>query len=188
MQRTLLAFRTAIAGAAALFTAAVLPQEVLAQDTTAHEATTAQEPTTAQEQPANETPASEAKTPDTKTPDTKGNGGIVVELNKLEPSDKGCRLYVVVSNPTDTSYDAYKLDIVMFQPDGIIGRRFYVDLAPLRPSKRTVKPFELDGTQCDGVGSFLINDVMECRASSGPVDDCLANMKVNSLTKVEISK
>jgi hypothetical protein len=120
--------------------------------------------------------------------DAKADGGIVVELNKLEASDKGCRVYVVVTNPSDASYDAYKLDIVMFQPDGIIGRRFSVNLAPLRPSKRTVKPFELDGTKCDGVGSFLINDVMECHASSGPVDDCLANMKVNSLTKVEISK
>jgi hypothetical protein len=118
----------------------------------------------------------------------KADGGISLELNKLEASDKGCRAYVVVSNPTDATYDAYKLDLVMFQPDGIIGRRFAVDLAPLRPSKRTVKLFELDGTQCDGIGSFLVNDVMECRASSGPVSDCLANMKVNSLTKIEISK
>jgi hypothetical protein len=76
----------------------------------------------------------------------------------------------------------------MFQPDGIIGRRFAVDLAPLRPSKRTVKLFELDGTQCDGIGSFLVNDVMECRSQAGPVSDCLASMKVNSLTKVQISK
>ena len=116
------------------------------------------------------------------------DGGISLELNKLEASDKGCRAYVVVTNPNDTTYDAYKLDLVMFQPDGIIGRRFAVDLAPLRPSKRTVKLFELDGTQCEGIGSFLINDVMECRASSGPVSDCLAQMKVKSLTKVDISK
>ncbi|HEY7670233.1 MAG TPA: hypothetical protein VH852_06310 [Hyphomicrobium sp.] len=118
----------------------------------------------------------------------KQDGGISLELNKLEASDKGCRAYVVVSNPTDTTYDAYKLDLVMFQPDGIIGRRFAVDLAPLRPSKRTVKLFELDGTQCDGIGSFLVNDVMECRSQAGPVSDCLASMKVNSLTKVQISK
>jgi len=129
-----------------------------------------------------------AEEPAPKDTQSEADGGIVVELNKLEASDKGCRVYVVVSNPSDASYDAYKLDVVMFQPDGIIGRRFSVDLAPLHPSKRTVKPFELDGTQCDGIGSFLINDVMECHASSGPVKDCLANMKVKSLTKVEISK
>jgi hypothetical protein len=113
---------------------------------------------------------------------------ITLELNKLEPSDKGCRAYVVVSNPSGTSYDAFKLDLVMFQADGIIGRRFAVDLAPLRPSKRTVKLFELDGTSCDGIGSFLVNDVMECRSNAGPIEDCLARMKVSSLTKVEISK
>ncbi len=44
--------------------------------------------------------------------------GITLELNKLEKSDKGCRAYVVVTNPTTTSYDAFKLDLVMFQKDG----------------------------------------------------------------------
>ena len=76
----------------------------------------------------------------------------------------------------------------MFQPDGIIGRRFALDLAPLRPDKRTVKLFDLDGANCDGIGSFLVNDVMECRTAAGPANDCLARLKVKSLTKVEISK
>jgi hypothetical protein len=114
--------------------------------------------------------------------------GISLELNKLEKSEKGCRAYVVVTNPTDKTFNAYKLDLVMFQTDGIIGRRFAVDLAPLRPSKRTVKLFELDGTQCSDIGSFLINDVMECTAEGGTTGDCLASMQVKSLTKVEISK
>jgi hypothetical protein len=155
---TVLAQGAATVGAAILLATAVMAQDAQAQDTPAQDA-----------QP-------------------KQNGGISLELNKLEASDKGCRAYVVVSNPTDTTYDAYKLDLVMFQPDGIIGRRFAVDLAPLRPSKRTVKLFELDDIQCDGIGSFLVNDVMECRSDAGPVNDCLAQMKVNSLTKVEIAK
>jgi hypothetical protein len=114
--------------------------------------------------------------------------GISVELNKLEKSDKGCRAYVVVTNPTQTSYDAFKLDLVLFQTDGIIGRRFGLALAPVRPDKSTVKLFDLDGTDCETIGKFLVNDVMECKASSGPVQDCLARLKVKSLTKVEISK
>lgn len=114
--------------------------------------------------------------------------GITLELNKIEKSDKGCRAYVVVTNPTSTSYEAFKLDLVMFQTDGIVGRRFALDLAPVRPDKRSVKLFDLDGAQCDGIGSFLINDVMDCRTSSGPATDCLSRLKVKSLTKVEISK
>jgi hypothetical protein len=114
--------------------------------------------------------------------------GITLELNKIEKSEKGCRAYVVVTNPTSTAYDAFKLDLVMFQTDGIVGRRFALDLSPVRPDKRSVKLFDLDGAQCDQIGSFLINDVMDCRTSSGPATDCLARLKVKSLTKVEISK
>jgi hypothetical protein len=123
-----------------------------------------------------------------KTDQPAGDNAVMLELNKLEASEKGCRAYVVVSNPTSTTYDAYKLDLVMFQSDGVIGRRFALDLAPLRPSKRTVKLFELDNTSCDNIGSFLVNDVLECRTSSGPVTDCLAGLKVSSLSKVGISK
>ena len=75
--------------------------------------------------------------------------GITLELNKLEKSDKGCRAYVVVTNTTTTAYEAFKLDLVMFQSDGIVGRRFALDLAPVRPDKRSVKLFDLDGAQCD---------------------------------------
>jgi len=127
-------------------------------------------------------PVSQAQEPSTPT------DGVTIELNKLEKSDKGCRAYVVVTNPTTTAYEAFKLDLVMFQTDGIVGRRFALDLSPVRPDKRSVKLFDLDGAQCDGIGSFLINDVMECRTSSGPATDCLARLKVKSLTKVEISK
>jgi len=123
-----------------------------------------------------------------KTDQASSDSTITLELNKLEASEKGCRAYVVVSNPSSTTYDAYKLDLVMFQNDGVIGRRFALDLAPLRPSKRTVKLFELDNTSCDNIGSFLVNDVLECRAASGPVTDCLTGLKVSSLTKVGISK
>ena len=118
-----------------------------------------------------------------------GSGdGITLELNKLEKSDKGCRAYVVVTNPTKTSYDAFKLDLVMFQKDGVVGRRFALELSPMRPEKRSVKLFDLDGARCEEIGSFLVNDVMDCRTSIGPATDCLARLKVKSLTKVEISK
>ena len=113
---------------------------------------------------------------------------ITFELNKLEPSEKGCRAYIVVSNTSSTAYDAFKLDLVMFKTDGIIGRRFALNLAPIRPSKRSVKLFDLDDTKCEDIGSFLVNDVMECRAGDQADQDCLALLTVSSRTKVSISK
>lgn len=113
---------------------------------------------------------------------------LTVELNKLELQGNGCRAYVVVQNDDDISYKAFKLDLVLFQTDGIIGRRFAMDLAPLKPKKRTVKLFDLDDIACDKIGSFLINDVVDCKSETGGMENCLAGMTVKSLGNVELSK
>jgi hypothetical protein len=114
---------------------------------------------------------------------------LSVELNKLEPQGSGCRAYVVVQNDDDAAYKAFKLDLVLFQKDGVIGRRFAMDLAPLKAKKRTVKLFDLDNIPCDNIGSFLINDVVECTADAGPVENCLAGVTVKSLAgNVELTK
>jgi hypothetical protein len=119
---------------------------------------------------------------------TAGPGAIAIELNKLETQGSQCRAYFVITNKNGANYEELKLDLVLFKPDGVIGRRFAVDLAPLKSNKRTVKLFELADTACDDVGSLLINEVMGCRAESGPVDDCLTNISVSSLTKAQLTK
>ncbi len=121
-------------------------------------------------------------------PQTPASSGIHIELNKLEASDKGCRSYVVIDNGGETAYQSYKIDLVLFQTDGVIGKRFSIDLAPLKAKKKSVKLFEIDGIQCDKIGSFLINDVMECKADSGPVSGCLEGLKTSTLTNVQLSK
>ena len=114
---------------------------------------------------------------------------IEIQLNKLEPHGDQCRTYFVVTNKDGANYEALKLDLVLFQPDGVIGRRFAVDLAPVKSNKRAVKLFELGDTSCDNIGSFLINEVMECRTESGPVSDCLDDISVSSLVpKAQLTK
>jgi hypothetical protein len=115
-------------------------------------------------------------------------GGLLVELNKLEPQERACRAYVVVTNKTATAYQALKLDLILFQTDGVIGRRLAIDLGPLKPDKRTVKLFDLDATPCDQVGRFLINDVLEYKTESAPTTDCLASITPTSLTKAQLTK
>jgi hypothetical protein len=113
---------------------------------------------------------------------------VSIQLNKLEPTDKGCRAYMVIDNPGDTAYSAYKIDLVLFQTDGVIGKRFSIDLAPLRAKKKSVKLFDIDGLQCDKIGSMLINDVMECKSDTGSSGSCLQNLKTSTLTNVQLSK
>jgi hypothetical protein len=122
------------------------------------------------------------------TPTFAETPSISVELNKLEPNGGNCRAYLVVNNESKTGLKAFKLDLVLFKNDGVIGRRFAVELAPLRPSKRSVKLFDIDATSCDSVGSFLINDVLECHAESGEIGDCLAAISASSLSQVKLTK
>ncbi|MFA7306609.1 MAG: hypothetical protein WC026_08060 [Hyphomicrobium sp.] len=113
---------------------------------------------------------------------------VNIELNKLDPVEKGCRAYLVVNNATPTSYQSFKVDLVLFQADGVIGKRFSLELGPLRTKKKSVKLFDIDAISCDKIGSLLINDVLECKAESGPAENCLQNLTTSTLTKVELSK
>lgn len=113
---------------------------------------------------------------------------LALELNKLEPIEKGCRVYLVVTNSTDTGYAALKLDLALFQPDGVIGKRIAVDLAPVKPQKRTIKLFDLEGTSCDRIASVLLNDVTECRSDAGPVENCVGGLSLSSLSTVKLTK
>ncbi len=118
-----------------------------------------------------------------------GSGtGLGVELNKLEPYDKGCRAYVVINNTSDSGYQSVKLDLVLFQPDGVIARRFAVDLAPLKAAKKSVKLFDIENLPCDKISSVLVNDVMECKSDQGPVADCLAKMTLTSVSGAPLTK
>jgi hypothetical protein len=123
---------------------------------------------------------------DPQTPPT--GASIHVELNKLEPVDNNCRAYLVVDNGTETAFKSFKIDLVLFQTDGVIGKRFSIDLAPLHPKKKTVKLFDIDGMACDKIGSLLVNDVMECKSDTGAGENCLQDLTTSTRTKVQLSK
>jgi hypothetical protein len=115
-------------------------------------------------------------------------GSLLIELNKLESQDKGCRAYVVVTNKNSKAYQILKLDLIVFQPDGVIGRRFAIDLGPIKSDKRVVKLFDIDNAPCDQIGSFLINDVLECKVEENEQSDCLADITASSITKTQLTK
>lgn len=121
------------------------------------------------------------------TSQTAANDPISIELNKLDSTDKGCRAVLVINNPTDETYSALKLDLVMFE-GGVFTRRVALDLAPVKAQKRSVKLFDLEGLSCDKISEFLINDVMECKTGAGAEDSCLKRLSVSSLTKAKLSK
>jgi len=101
------------------------------------------------------------------------DGGVTVELNKLEPNGGACRAYLVLENGTASAFDTLTLDLVMFDTDGVVAKRLAVETAPLPAGKTSLKVFDIDGLPCGAVGRVLLNDVMACADASGPRDDCL---------------
>jgi hypothetical protein len=114
-------------------------------------------------------------------------GQLAIQLNKLEPQGKSCRAYLVIKNKSATAYPTFKVDLIEFRTDGIIGHRFLFDLGPIRANKEAVKLFDLD-TPCDQIGSFLVNDVTECKTDAGPANDCLKALTLSSRAKAQLTK
>jgi hypothetical protein len=114
--------------------------------------------------------------------------GIGIELNRLEEQGPNCRAYLVVANPGETAFSSFKLDLVIFDRSGTIMRRLALDLAPLHTAKTSVKVFDITDTPCAGIGSILVNDVVDCRDAKGAVPDCIDRVSASSKLAVSLSK
>jgi hypothetical protein len=115
-------------------------------------------------------------------------GELLVELNKLEPVEGACRIYLLLRNTTGRSFEGLQLELVSFDGDGIISQRVAVDLAPLPAEKTLVKLFDVPETPCDSVSRLLLNEVLDCRAEGTPIEGCLGLLEPTSRAEVEFWK
>jgi len=113
---------------------------------------------------------------------------LTVELNKLEPRQMDCRAYLVLENGTPDRFSSLKLDLFLFDPEGIVDRRVALQAAPIEGGKTTVKVFDLKDRSCGGIGRMLLNDVSECRTGGDLRTDCLAQIVARSRTSTPFLK
>lgn len=113
---------------------------------------------------------------------------IDIELNKLEDQENACRAFLVFRNGTPHFFEAFKLDMVLFDQSGLINGRLALDVAPLRAEKTSVKGFEFDGLGCGSIDQILINDVIECAASDTDSIDCVALLEPSSRNETTLIK
>ncbi|MEM8790181.1 MAG: hypothetical protein AAGE80_01085 [Pseudomonadota bacterium] len=111
---------------------------------------------------------------------------VRVELNKLEAAGEACQAYIVIENSTAQSFDKLALDLVMFDPDGVISRRLAVEMGPLRSGRTSVKVFGMDGTTCDGLSRILVNDILSCESDGTARKDCMDLIETASRSSVEL--
>lgn len=117
-----------------------------------------------------------------------GAVGLRVELNKLEPLESACRAYLLFENRTSGEFSSLKLDLVMFNPEGIINRRLAVEGGPLPAGKTSVKLFDIQGVACSSVSRVLLNGVLTCSGTQGERSDCLALIETASRSSADFFK
>lgn len=105
---------------------------------------------------------------------------ISLELNKLEPASNACRAYVVLQNGSGVAYESLRLDLVMFDAEGVVAKRLALETAPLPVDKTSLKVFDISGMECGQVGRILLNDVLDCTDISGTKSGCLALIDVTA--------
>jgi hypothetical protein len=100
-----------------------------------------------------------------------------LELNAVEPAEDRCRVSFVIENPSQTAFDSLRLELALFNRDGIVQRRLATEMGPLRAAKTIVKTFTIED-KCDDIGAILLNDVTAC--APGDASQCLDRLTLSS--------
>ncbi len=117
-----------------------------------------------------------------------GSGALKIELNKLEAQGEACRAYLVLENGSDRDFTELKLDMVMFDGEGIVSKRLAVQAAPLPAGKTSLKVFDIRDMPCERLGRVLLNDVMACGDETGARNDCLAQIEATAQAPLSFIK
>jgi hypothetical protein len=102
---------------------------------------------------------------------------IRLELNAADSAPNRCRLSFVIENKSETPIETLKLDLGLFNREGIIQRRLVTEMGPVLRVKTMIKTFEIDG-DCGQVGSILVNDIAAC--APGEPNFCLERLVLSS--------
>jgi hypothetical protein len=108
------------------------------------------------------------------------NEPIRLELNALENAESRCRVSFVIENKAQAALDNLRLELAVFNRDGIVQRRVSADMGPVRAAKTVVKSFTIDGG-CEEIGAILVNDVTAC--APGDANACLDRLALSSRAK-----
>ena len=111
---------------------------------------------------------------------------LPLELNRLEQDGDVCRVYLLIRNSDASAINILKLDLVFFDKSAIIQNRLYVELGPIQGAKTGVRLFDIPKTECESLGSILVNDVVECLGPGSEELDCLQRLQLSSRAGVEL--
>lgn len=109
---------------------------------------------------------------------------LVVELNTLQKSERGCRFTFVATNQLGAELSKAAFELVLFDRQGKVSRLTVVDFRDLPEGKTKVRQFDFSGLDCTGIGRVLINDATECAGPGLDPKACIQNLTTRTGTEV----
>jgi len=109
---------------------------------------------------------------------------LSLELNGVQPSEKGCRLTFVVANDLSADLTRAAFEIALFNDAGVVDRLTMLDFRDLPTGKTKVSRFDLAGADCAKTSRVLVNSVTECSGKGIEPDACMKSLKTSSRTGI----
>jgi hypothetical protein len=105
---------------------------------------------------------------------------LTVELNALQPSDRGCRFTFIATNELGGELASVGLELVLFNKAGMVSRITIVDFKDLPEGKTKVRQFDFSSVDCADLGRVLVNDATECKGEGIDPKACIRQLKTQS--------
>jgi len=109
---------------------------------------------------------------------------LALELNALQPSERGCRVTFLVSNALGKELSQVAFELALFTKAGMISRLTVVDFKDLPVGKTKVRQYDLPSLNCADVGRILVNNTTECAGDGVEADACIRHLKTKTGTEV----
>ncbi len=106
---------------------------------------------------------------------------LTLELNALQPSEKGCRLTFIVTNNLVAALDKVGFEVALFNQAQVVDRITVLDFKELPQGKTKVRRFDLGDLDCTKVTRVLVNDSTECTGAGVDPKACIRQL--NPTTK-----
>ncbi len=109
---------------------------------------------------------------------------LLLELNALQPSERGCRFTFVAFNQLGSEVSQVAFELALFDKAGMISRLTIVDFKELPQGKTKVRQFDFPGVDCGNLERVLVNDATQCVGDNIEPQACVRNLKTETGTDV----
>lgn len=116
-------------------------------------------------------------------------GGLTVELNKMEAADAGgCRAYFLFRNATGDAFQGFEMSLAILDGQGVIDSLLAIDAAPLPVARTTLKLFEIPSLACGDISEILLHDITACQLQDAGAADCFDLVTLDSKAPAALVK